>query len=69
MFFSKTNKKENRITSNKSVITNYFKNEHFKQIKLLFIYFFNLFQEIKKTSNSSIKYQQTDKADTDAKKK
>ena len=48
MFFSKRNKKENRITSNKSVITNYFKNEHFKQIKLLFIYFFNLFQEIKK---------------------
>ena len=35
-FFSKkiqkqTNK-ENRITSNKSVITNYFKNENFKQI-------------------------------------
>ena len=67
IFFQKQTKKENRITSNKSVITNYFKNENFTQIQLLFI-FFNLFQEIKKTSNSSIKYQQTDKADKDAKK-
>ena len=66
-FFQKQTKKENRITTNKSVITNYIKNENFKQIQLPFI-FFNLFQEIKKTSNSSIKYQQTDKADTDARK-